>query len=133
MRPGKPLMFGDLNGTPMLGMPGNPVSSMICSYIFLYPALDVLMGRAISLPAIVPGVLAHDLKENDRREDYMRAKIVGEQDGLPVIEVYTNQDSSLLSTLSASNCLVKREPFADAQGKGSVVGIIHLQRNYPDA
>lgn len=133
MRPGKPLMFGDLNGTPMLGMPGNPVSSMICSYIFLFPALDILMGRSSSMPSIVPGVLGHDLKENDRREDYMRAKIIGQQDGLPLIEVFLNQDSSMLSTLSAATCLVKREPFAPVQDKGSVVGIIHLQSDYPNA
>ncbi|WP_025898990.1 molybdopterin molybdotransferase MoeA [Sneathiella glossodoripedis] len=131
MRPGKPLMFGDLNGTPMIGMPGNPVSSMICSFIFLMPALDILMGRPPSSPPIVPAILSHDLSENDRREDYMRAKIVGEKDGLPVVELFSSQDSSLLSTLSAATCLVKREPFAKALKKGSVVGIIHLQNSYP--
>jgi molybdopterin molybdotransferase len=132
MRPGKPLMFGDLSGTPMLGMPGNPVSSMICSFIFLLPALDILMGRKPSQPTVVPAVLSHDLKENDQREDYMRAKIVGEQDGLPVIELFSSQDSSLLSTLSAATCLVKREPFAKPLQSGSVVGIIHLQSSYPN-
>ncbi len=132
MRPGKPLMFGDLNGTPMLGMPGNPVSSMICSFIFLLPALDILMGREPSKPSVVPAILSHDLKENDQREDYMRAKIVGNKDGLPVIELFSSQDSSLLSTLSAASCLVKREPFAKSLQSGSVVGIIHLQSSYPN-
>ncbi|WP_169569174.1 gephyrin-like molybdotransferase Glp [Sneathiella limimaris] len=132
MRPGKPLMFGDLQGTPMLGMPGNPVSSMICSYIFLYPALYALMGMKLSKPPVVPAILAHDLKENDRREDYMRARIVGEQDGLPVVELFNNQDSSLLSSLSTANCLIRREPFAEPAAKGSVVGLIHLSREYPD-
>ena len=45
MRPGKPLMFGRIGGTPMLGLPGNPVSSLVCAVLFLRPALDVMLGR----------------------------------------------------------------------------------------
>lgn len=132
MRPGKPLMFGDLSGTPMLGMPGNPVSSMICSFIFLFPALEILKGSRPSYPSVIPAILSHDLKANDQREDYMRAKIIGHEDGLPVIELFSNQDSSLLTALSAADCLVKREPFAAAISKGAAVGIIMLQSRYPD-
>ena len=69
---------------------------------------------------------------NDQREDYMRAKIIGHENGLPVIELFNNQDSSLLTALSAADCLVKREPFAVAISKGAAVGIIMLQSNYPD-
>jgi len=132
MRPGKPLMFGDLDGTPMLGMPGNPVSSMICSFIFLYPALDALMGRPPSSPTVVPAILSHDIRENDQREDYQRARIIGHEDGLPVIELFSNQDSSLLSSLSSATCLLKREPFAKPVNKGSAVGIVMMQSGYPD-
>jgi len=132
MRPGKPLMFGDLAGTPMLGMPGNPVSSMICSYIFLYPALDVLMGRKPRTPSYVPARLSHDITKNDQREDYQRALIVGEEDGLPLIKLFSNQDSSLLSSLSAATCLLKREPFADPLVKGTAVEIIMLESAYPN-
>ncbi len=131
MRPGKPLMFGDLDGTPMLGMPGNPVSSMVCSYIFLYPAIDALHGRPGRTPSTLPALLSHDLKQNDRREDYMRARIIGEEDGKPVVELFSNQDSSLLSRLSAANCLVKRAPFAEALNKGEVVEMIPLDEDYP--
>jgi molybdopterin molybdotransferase len=132
MRPGKPLMFGDLAGTPMMGMPGNPVSSMICSYIFLFPALDVLMGRPARTPAAIPAKLAHDVRKNDQREDYMRARIVGDDNGVPVIELFSNQDSSLLTALSAADCLFKRAPFADALSKGDDVEIFMLQSSYPN-
>ncbi len=131
MRPGKPLMFGDLDGTPMLGMPGNPVSSMVCSYIFLYPAIDALHGRLGRMPSTLPALLSHDLKQNDRREDYMRARIIDEEGGKPVGELFSNQDSSLLSRLSAANCLVKRAPFAEALKKGDVVEMIPLDEDYP--
>ncbi|OUR77002.1 molybdopterin molybdenumtransferase MoeA [Alphaproteobacteria bacterium 46_93_T64] len=131
MRPGKPLMFGDLAGTPMLGMPGNPVSSMICSYIFLYPALDVLMGRKPRMPVYVPAILSHDIKENDQRQDYQRALIIGEEEGIPFIKLFNNQDSSLLSSLSAADCLIKRAPFAEPLSKGSRVEIIMLENGYP--
>ncbi|WP_169545573.1 molybdopterin molybdotransferase MoeA [Sneathiella aquimaris] len=131
MRPGKPLMFGDLNGTPMLGMPGNPVSSVVCSYIFLYPAIDALSGRSPRKTLVSPAILSHDIKENDQREDYQRAKIIGEKDGLPLVELFSNQDSSLLSALSAANCFLKRAPFAPALKKGSQVSIIPLDEGYP--
>lgn len=131
MRPGKPLMFGDLNGTPMLGMPGNPVSSMICSFLFLIPAIDVLMGLAPRKLPIQSAIIAHDIRENDQREDYLRACIIGEKQGLPLVELFPKQDSSMLSALSAADCLVKRIPFATPLKKGSAVDIIYLRSHYP--
>lgn len=131
MRPGKPLMFGDLDGTPMLGMPGNPVSSMICGFIFLYPAMDALIGRKMRLPGTIPAKISHDIKANDQREDYQRARIVGEENGTPVIELISNQDSSLLSALSSANCLLKRVPFAPSMPKGTHVDVIPLDEGYP--
>ncbi len=132
MRPGKPLMFGDLAGTPMLGMPGNPVSSMICSYIFLIPALDILMGLKPRQPISIPAFLSHDVKQNDRRQDYLRAKIIGEKDGLPLIETFSNQDSSLLSALSEADCLLMRPPHADPLNEGQQIDILMLEAAYPD-
>ncbi|MBV8165218.1 MAG: molybdopterin molybdotransferase MoeA, partial [Alphaproteobacteria bacterium] len=64
MRPGKPLMFGTLNGVPMLGLPGNPVSSMVCAIIFLKPALETLLGLAASNEPRQTALLATDLKAN---------------------------------------------------------------------
>ncbi len=131
MRPGKPLMFGDLDGTPMLGMPGNPVSSMICGFIFLYPAMDALMGRELRIPGTIPAILSHDIRANDQREDYQRARIIGEDNGTPIIELISNQDSSLLSALSSANCLLKRVPFAEFLPKGTQIDVIPLDEGYP--
>ncbi|MCR9213634.1 MAG: molybdopterin molybdotransferase MoeA [Proteobacteria bacterium] len=131
MRPGKPLMFGDLNGTPMLGMPGNPVSSMICSYLFLIPAIDALNGLPPRELAIERAVISHDFGKNDQREDYLRAKVVGTENGLPLVELFPKQDSSMLSPLSAADCLVRRMPFAEPISKGSEVDYIALSHPYP--
>ncbi|TNE34747.1 MAG: molybdopterin molybdenumtransferase MoeA, partial [Alphaproteobacteria bacterium] len=131
MRPGKPLMFGDFAGIPTLGMPGNPVSGMICSFLFLFPAMDALNGLAPRTPPRQKAVLEHDLGENDRREDYMRARLIGEQDGLPLVRLFPKQDSSMLSPLSEADCLVVRSPFAKALKAGAEVEIIPLSAPYP--
>lgn len=131
MRPGKPLMFGSFSGIPMLGMPGNPVSSMICSYLFLIPALDALRGIIPRRPTRQKALLGHAMKANDQREDYMRATITGEKDGRPVVELFAKQDSSMLSPLSSADCLIVRAPFADALQKGAEVDMIPLTQPYP--
>ena len=131
MRPGKPLMFGDFAGIPMLGMPGNPVSSMICSFLFLIPALDALCGLAPRRPPLQRAIIEHDLTQNDQREDYMRARIVGEQDGLPLVSLFPRQDSSMLSPLAAADCLVVRKPFAATLRADAEIDIILLRHPYP--
>jgi len=132
MRPGKPLMSGNLNGTPMLGMPGNPVSSMICSFLFLIPAIDTLLGLPPRRPPLSEAVIAHPIKENDQREDYLRARIIGETGGLPIVEMFQKQDSSMLSRLADADCLILRAPFASPLPAQSPVEIIQLRADYPD-
>ncbi|MEX1036247.1 MAG: gephyrin-like molybdotransferase Glp [Sneathiella sp.] len=131
MRPGKPLMFGSFAGIPMLGMPGNPVSSLICSFLFLIPAIDALRGLAPRTPPRQRAVLSHAMKENDQREDYMRAVIMDDTKDLPIIRLFDKQDSSMLSALSLADCLVVRAPFAKALPEGSEVDIIPLRHRYP--
>ena len=84
MRPGKPLIFGRLGDTPMLGFPGNPVSSMVCGALFLKPALAAMLGIADVEPQMETAILGTDLKENDRREDYLRATLAQDRDGIRV-------------------------------------------------
>src|SRR3546814_5428308 len=69
MRPGKPLMFGDLAGTPVLGLPGNPVSAVVCSLLFARPALNALLGLDVPAHPLEPMALGADLPANDRRQD----------------------------------------------------------------
>ena len=133
MRPGKPLMFGAVKGQPVLGLPGNPVSAMVCSLLFLLPALGALRGLPPAKIAHRPARLAHDLGENDRREDYMRGRIVGEEDGLPLVQLFGRQDSSMLSTLAAADCLLVRPPLAPALAKGASVNIIPFDAVLPHA
>ena len=77
MKPGKPLMFGLLNGTGVLGLPGNPVSSMVCALLFLGPALDKMLGLPGDGVAIIRAKLGADVAANNFREDYMRGSLRG--------------------------------------------------------
>ncbi|MEA1676485.1 gephyrin-like molybdotransferase Glp [Nitrospirillum sp. BR 11163] len=126
MRPGKPLMFGRLGGTPLLGLPGNPVSSLVCAILFLVPALRRMRGLA---PAELPrarAVLATPLPANDRRQDYLRAALVPGDGALPGVATFSQQDSSMLSRLAAADCLIVRPPHAPAAEAGTVVDIVPL-------
>ena len=126
MRPGKPLMFGRLNGTPILGLPGNPVSALVCSVLFLKPAIDVMLGRAEAPRARPTAVLAGDLAANDQRQDYLRARLSIDDRGRSVATPFARQDSSMLATLAHADCLIMRPPHAAAAAAGSTVEIIAL-------
>ncbi len=126
MRPGKPLMFGRLGDVPMIGLPGNPVSSMVCAIIFLKPALEALLGLAPTNEPRQTAVLAIDLKENDRRQDYLRARLQIGDDQVRRVTPFGKQDSSMISPLAAADCLVVRPPHAPAARAGTPVEIIPL-------
>lgn len=126
MRPGKPLMHGQLGDMQILGLPGNPVSAIVCGVLFLVPLVRALSGdphagRDRSEAAVLGG----DLKENDTREDYLRAEIK-DGAGLPVATPFSRQDSSMLRVLAQSHCLVIRAPHAPAAKAGDPCRIIRL-------
>ena len=124
MRPGKPLMFGRLGAMRVLGLPGNPVSSLVCAILFLRPLVDALLGRPpedISEPAM----LAVDVRANDGRQDYVRATLAV-ADGLPAVTPLPVQDSSMLAVLAAADCLLIRPPHAPAARAGEACRIIRL-------
>ena len=122
MRPGKPLMAGRIGDQAMIGLPGNPVSAMVCGEVFLRPAIEAAMGLPARPRTTVLLPLAHDLAANGPREHYMRA--VRGEDGR--VEVFGNQDSSLLCTLARADCLIVRAPNAPAQAAGEAVPAIPL-------
>lgn len=126
MRPGKPLMFGRLKGTPVLGLPGNPVSSLVCGLVFLRPALEVMLGVVAGERPAATALLARDLGANDDRQDYLRATLSYDEAGSPVATPFAKQDSSMLSRLAASDCLVIRPPFAPPAKAGDRVTVIPL-------
>jgi molybdopterin molybdotransferase len=125
MRPGKPLMFGDLAGMPVLGLPGNPVSAFVCAILFLAPAIEVLGGMAARGPVFEVARLAGPMKANDSREDYVRA-VLRVENGVLVAEAFGVQDSGMLRTLAAADGLIRRAPHAVAAAAGAVVEVIRL-------
>lgn len=118
MRPGKPLVFGRLGPMRVLGLPGNPVSSYVCTVLFLVPLIRALMGLPPG-PEFVPAVLGGDLAANDAREDYLRARMHRDADDAIVATPFDVQDSSMQAILAAADGLLLREPHAPAAARGS--------------
>jgi molybdopterin molybdotransferase len=123
IRPGKPLMFGKLGAMPVLGLPGNPVSALVCALVFVRAAIDALLGTPHG-DGIVGAVLGRDLEANDQRQDYLRSELVRGKDGTFVATPLARQDSSMLASLAASGCLVVRPPHAPALKAGATVPVI---------
>ena len=126
MRPGKPLMAGRIGRRVMIGLPGNPVSSMVCGEVFLRPAVDAALGLPSGPRQTRTAFLAHDLPANGPREHYMRAVVSPAADGIMRCEVAENQDSSLVATLARANALAVRPPGAAPARAGSPVAYIPL-------
>ena len=126
MRPGKPLMVGRYHGTPMLGLPGNPVSTMVCALLFLKPAIERLSGLSTAAEPMATARLGAALPANDRRQDYLRARLARAADGVDEVVAFEAQDSSMMRLLSAADCLVLRPPHAPPAPAGSMVPIIRF-------
>jgi molybdopterin molybdotransferase len=124
MRPGKPLIFGKLGLTPLLGLPGNPVSTLVCAILFLRPAIAAMLGTDTSTP-LLSARLVHDLVANDTRQDYIRATLEL-RDGEYWTQAFAIQDSSMLTTIAAAGALIVRAPHAAALEAGARVGVISL-------
>ena len=126
MRPGKPMMHGRIGSMRVIGVPGNPVSSYVCTLLFVVPLIRALLGNTIIHHRREAALLGRDLAANDVREDYLRAIIETRADGTLVANPVTQQDSSLLANLSRSQGLVIRAPFAPAAKAGTVCEILRL-------
>ena len=124
MRPGKPLLFGHMGTTPLLGVPGNPVSALVCATIFLGPAIERLLGIERPAAPAPTARLARALGANDERQDYMRAKLDHDADGTLLADPFVMQDSSMMSLLARADCLVVRPPHAPPAAAGAAVEII---------
>jgi len=125
MRPGKPLIFGHLGATPLLGLPGNPVSSYVCALLFLKPAIAAMMGSTDEQP-FTTARMTSDLAANDSRQDYVRARLF-RRDGELWVEPMPLQDSSMQKVLSEADCLVVRAPHAPAAAAGDAVTVLPLE------
>lgn len=125
MRPGKPLMAGRLNGTPMLGLPGNPVSAIVCGHLFLLPMVRAMLGDPAPAPHARQARLGVDLPANGPRAHYMRARL-SPRDGLPEIAPFDRQDSALLSILGQADALLIRPVDAPACRAGDTVSYLPI-------
>jgi molybdopterin molybdotransferase len=127
MRPGRPLMHGRLGAMAVLGLPGNPVSSYVCAFLFLVPLIRRLCGREDVSAPTESAQLGCDLPANDERADYLRASLKHGLDGL-IATPFPVQDSSMMAPLAKSNCLVIREPYAPPAKAGDRCTIVKFER-----
>jgi molybdopterin molybdotransferase len=125
MRPGKPLIWGSLLGTPLLGLPGNPVSALVCAVQFLLPALARLAGGEAAPPPTIRVRAGAAMAANDKRFDHLRARLET-RDGEQVVVPFAAQDSSMLKTLARADALVLRAAHAPAVAAGELVEVIAL-------
>ena len=121
MRPGKPLIFGHLGNTRFLGLPGNPVSALVCCQLFLKPMVKKYMGITSYTEEYYSGIITKNLDSNDERQDYLRAKFKNGK-----VTPHQNQDSSSLSVLNESNVFLVRKPYDGAKKVGDTVKIINI-------
>ncbi|MEM6565792.1 MAG: molybdopterin molybdotransferase MoeA, partial [Pseudomonadota bacterium] len=121
MRPGKPLMAGRLGSASMIGLPGNPVSALVCGHIFVRPVLRAMLGLGQEPAPRKTAKLAAPLSSNGPREHYMRAYSTA--NGLVAFD---RQDSSLLTVLAGADALIVRPPQDPAQPMGAEVQYVPL-------
>ncbi len=126
MRPGKPLIFGNIGDTPVLGLPGNPVSTVVCAIIFMLPAIEQMLGVTAARRPRLTARLKTPLGQNDRREDYLRATLEHDENGSLLAVPFSKQDSSMLSRMAKADCLIIRAPHAPAATAGDVVDYLPI-------
>ena len=126
MRPGKPMMHGRLGAMRVIGLPGNPVSSYVCAFLFLTPLIRALSGCRSVHHVRETARLGGDVGANDQREDYLRARLETLADGTQIATPVDHQDSSLLGNLAAARALLIRPPFAPAAAKGDPCEFLRL-------
>jgi molybdopterin molybdotransferase len=126
MRPGKPLVFGRLGAAPFLGLPGNPVSAIVCATLFLLPALARLSGLPAAAPPVAQGIAGAPLAANDGRADHLRATLQADDSGQLVATPFPVQDSAMLKRLAHADALILRAPHAPALPAGAPISMIRL-------
>lgn len=124
MRPGKPLIFGRLGNTPLIGLPGNPVSAIVCAILFVRAALEAMLGVTRE-PRLLTARAAVALGPNNSRQDYIRGRL-RVREGEFWVEPFSIQDLSMLSALAAGECLLVRPPHAVPVSVGGPVAVLML-------
>jgi molybdopterin molybdotransferase len=132
MKPGKPLIHGRLGDLPVLGLPGNPISTLVCALLFVRPAIRTMLGcrNADGAPDLElarrQALLTRPIAANGSREDFLRGGFTESPAGPPLTEVFDRQDSANLMVFAAATCLIPRTPFAPTSKAGEPHPIIPL-------
>ncbi len=121
MRPGKPLMAGHLGTAMMIGLPGNPVSAMVCGHVFVLPVLRAMLGLGQAAAASRTAMLTAPLPANGPRDHYMRARLDGDS-----VTVFDKQDSALLSVLAQANALAIHKAGEGPRDAGDRIDVLPL-------
>tara|TARA_A100001015_G_C14802942_1_gene637685 strand:- start:33 stop:611 length:579 start_codon:yes stop_codon:yes gene_type:complete len=125
MRPGKPVFGGLLDKLPVIGLPGNPVSAMVCCQVLIKPMINKMLGLSFKQPKYQKAILSLPIEKNGIRTHFMRSYITKHKNGYYVRPV-SKQDSSLLTKLNQSNCLIVRPPRQSKQNKGDIVNTLSI-------
>jgi molybdopterin molybdotransferase len=126
VKPGKPLAFGVRGETLVFGLPGNPVSSLVSSLVFVRPALLALQGLDSPAPDYLPGRLAAPLRRNPHRDEFVRARRLRTPDGI-VLDAVRGQESHMIVRAAAADALV-HVPRGDGEvAAGATVGYLSLE------
>jgi molybdopterin molybdotransferase len=126
MRPGKPLISGRHDGVPFLGLPGNPVSALVCARLFLKPMIWSILCATGSPWRFLDACLASPLPENDARQDYVRCQLQQSRDDDLVAAPFPVQDSSQMRTFSKADGLIVRKPHDPQKKAGDRVRVLLL-------
>ena len=129
VRPGKPTWFARTIHGPVLGLPGNPASALVCAHLFLKPIIQSMLGQNVSQSdEFLRARLAEPLPSNGPREHYVRAWLDADTEASLVVKAAEQQDSALLSVFSRSNCLIRLQPNCPALNIGDAVDVLRLNR-----
>jgi molybdopterin molybdotransferase len=126
VRPGKPMLFGRMGETRILGLPGNPLSCLVTARVFLVPLIQRLLGQTHARTQVLTATLAQDLPPNGVRQHYLRATLAAGEGGTLLATVLPSQDSAFVAGLGEAEALIVRAPNAPAAPAGSRVDFIPL-------
>ena len=98
IKPGKPLAYGQIDGTAFMGLPGNPVSVFATFCLFVCPVIQIMQGRGWHKPLSMPLIADFDWPKPDSRREFLRARLTRDGGGQPRVQVYPNQDSGVLTS-----------------------------------
>lgn len=126
MKPGKPLMFGKLNGVPLLGLPGNPVSAYVTAVLYLLPALRKMQAQKTIKPREIVAAAGNDIPATADRETFYLGTLSHGKNGCVTAQAFPRQDSAKISALQAASCLIRRKARASAVVKGDFVTVLPL-------